>query len=146
MCGRWTDILLEIADGRATPHIFFGATYYKRCSAEHLLYLAMVLDVYSRRVVGWAMEAHLKTELILSALNMALAQRRPKNVIHHSDRGCQPRLNGSSQQLVRVLIITPLDIISNRSSPQGSLTRMRQKPGAQCFSEKAVGAAFLEFG
>jgi putative transposase len=53
------------------------------------LYLAMVLDVYSRRIVGWAMETHLKTELILGALEMALAQRRPDSVIHHSDRGCQ---------------------------------------------------------
>jgi len=46
-------------------------------------------DVWSRRIVGWAMEPHLKTELVLSALNMALAQRRPEAVIHHSDRGCQ---------------------------------------------------------
>jgi len=53
------------------------------------LYLAMVLDVYSRRVVGWAMETHLRTELILAALNMAVTQRRPSAVIHHSDRGCQ---------------------------------------------------------
>ena len=53
------------------------------------LYLAIVLDVWSRRVVGWSMETHLKTELVLSALNMALAQRRPEAVIHHSDRGCQ---------------------------------------------------------
>jgi putative transposase len=53
------------------------------------LYLGMVLDVYSRRVVGWAMETHLRTELILSALNMAITQRRPSAVIHHSDRGCQ---------------------------------------------------------
>lgn len=53
------------------------------------LYLAMVLDVYSRRVVGWAMETHLRTELILAALEMALAQRRPEGVIHHSDPGCQ---------------------------------------------------------
>jgi putative transposase len=53
------------------------------------LYLAMVLDVYSRRVVGWAMQTHLRTELILAALEMALVQRRPKGVIHHSDRGCQ---------------------------------------------------------
>lgn len=53
------------------------------------LYLSMVLDVYSRRVVGWAMETHLKTELIRSSLEMALKQRRPKKVIHHSDRGCQ---------------------------------------------------------
>jgi putative transposase len=53
------------------------------------LYLAMVLDVYSRRVVGWAMETHLRAELILAALNMAITQRRPQAVIHHSDRGCQ---------------------------------------------------------
>ena len=53
------------------------------------LYLAVVLDVWSRRVVGWALETHLRTELVLSALEMALAQRRPRAVVHHSDRGCQ---------------------------------------------------------
>jgi putative transposase len=49
----------------------------------------MVLDVYSRRVVGWSMATHLRTELILAALNMAITQRQPSAVIHHSDRGCQ---------------------------------------------------------
>jgi len=53
------------------------------------LYLAMVLDVYSRRIVGWSMETHLRTELILQALEMAITQRQPSAVIHHSDRGCQ---------------------------------------------------------
>ena len=53
------------------------------------LYLAIVLDVFSRRVVGWAMAAHLRTELVVEALEMAVAQRRPAAVIHHSDRGCQ---------------------------------------------------------
>jgi putative transposase len=53
------------------------------------LYLAVVLDSWSRRIVGWAMATHLRTELVLDALNMALAQRRPTNVIHHSDQGCQ---------------------------------------------------------
>jgi putative transposase len=53
------------------------------------LFLAVVLDVFSRRIVGWAMENHLRTELILHALEMALARRRPKDVIHHSDQGCQ---------------------------------------------------------
>lgn len=53
------------------------------------LYLAIVLDACSRKVVGWAMENHLKTELVLAAINMALAQRRPDGVIHHSDRGTQ---------------------------------------------------------
>ena len=53
------------------------------------LFLSIVLDVFSRRIVGWAMATHLKTELVLDALNMAVAQRRPQDVIHHSDRGCQ---------------------------------------------------------
>lgn len=53
------------------------------------LYLAVVLDVWRRRVVGWAMATHLRTELVLDALNMAVEQRRPTNVIHHSDQGCQ---------------------------------------------------------
>ena len=53
------------------------------------LYLAVVLDAWSRRVVGWAMAPHLRTELVLEALNMALTQRRPTDVIHHSDQGCQ---------------------------------------------------------
>ena len=54
------------------------------------LYLAVVLDVFSRRVVGWAMSALLETTLVLDALNMALWNRRPAaGVVHHSDRGVQ---------------------------------------------------------
>jgi putative transposase len=54
------------------------------------LYLAVVLDVYSRRIIGWAMADHLRTELVLAALEMALWQRRPAHgVIHHSDHGSQ---------------------------------------------------------
>jgi putative transposase len=53
------------------------------------LYLAVVVDACSRRVVGWSMETHLKTELVLQALNMALWQRKPESVIHHSDQGTQ---------------------------------------------------------
>ena len=53
------------------------------------LYLAVVVDAWSRRVVGWAMANHLRTELVLDALNMALGQRRATGVIHHSDQGCQ---------------------------------------------------------
>ena len=53
------------------------------------LYLAVVIDAWSRRVVGWAMAGHLRTELVLQALNMAIWQRRPEEVIHHSDQGSQ---------------------------------------------------------
>ena len=63
------------------------------------LYLAIVLDVWSRRIVGCAMETHLRTELVLAALDMALTQRRLEAVVHHSDRGCQGEFNWSSQHL-----------------------------------------------
>jgi putative transposase len=53
------------------------------------VYLAVVLDAWSRRVVGWAMATHLRSELVLDALAMALQQRRPEGVIHHSDQGTQ---------------------------------------------------------
>ncbi len=58
-------------------------------TAAGFVYLAVVLDAFSRRVVGWAMANHLRTELVLDALEMALAQRRPRDVIHHSDQGSQ---------------------------------------------------------
>jgi transposase InsO family protein len=54
------------------------------------LYLAVVLDACSRRIVGWSMATTLATQLVLGALNMALAVRRPRGVIHHSDQGSRP--------------------------------------------------------
>jgi putative transposase len=53
------------------------------------IFLAIVLDVWSRRVVGWSIGEQMHTELVLAALNMAIEQRRPTNVIHHSDHGSQ---------------------------------------------------------
>src|SRR3546814_13524380 len=55
------------------------------------LYLAIVLDVFSRRIVGWAMDSRMQTALVLDALQMAAAQRQPTDVIHHSDQGSQYR-------------------------------------------------------
>lgn len=54
------------------------------------IFLAVVLDVWSRKIVGWAMGGDMRTSLVLAALNMAIEQRRPdQSVIHHSDRGAQ---------------------------------------------------------
>jgi transposase InsO family protein len=59
-------------------------------TGEGWLYLAGVLDLYSRRLIGWAMAATMETTLPLAALNMALRQRQPVGqVLHHSDRGSQ---------------------------------------------------------
>jgi transposase InsO family protein len=53
-------------------------------------YLAIVLDLYSRAVVGWALRSHMKSSLVIEALQMAIRRRRPpRGLIHHSDRGCQ---------------------------------------------------------
>jgi putative transposase len=72
------------------------------------LYLAVVLDAYSRRIVGWSMATTLAKQLVLDALNMALATRRPTGVIHHSDQGSQGGFKWSSQQ----------DLVAYRSTRQ----------------------------
>ena len=53
------------------------------------IFLAVVVDVWSRRVVGWSLADHLRTSLVLAALDMAIVQRCPDGVVHHSDKGCQ---------------------------------------------------------
>ncbi len=58
-------------------------------TAAGFLYLAIVLDAWSRKIVGWSMANHLRTELVLDAMEAAIGQRRPRDVIHHSDQGCQ---------------------------------------------------------
>ena len=58
-------------------------------SNEGFVYLAFILDACSRRVVGWSMAAHLRTELVVDALQMAIARRKPSpGLVHHSDREC----------------------------------------------------------
>ena len=61
------------------------------------MYLAVVLDAWSRKIVGWSMANHLRTGLVLDALDMAIGQRRPADVVHHSDQGSQGGFKGSSQ-------------------------------------------------
>lgn len=76
-------------------------TYLK--SWEGVGFFSFVLDVYSRRVVGWQLASHMRTDLVLDALKMALGTRRhgaDVQLVHHSDRGSQPELNRSSQQCV----------------------------------------------
>ena len=59
-------------------------------SREGFLYLAFILDACSRRIVGWSMATHLRSELVIDALQMAIARRKPSaGLVHHSDRGVQ---------------------------------------------------------
>lgn len=86
-------------------------------TAVGFLYLAVVLDAWSRKIVGWAMANHLRTELVLDALGMAIGQRHPADVIHHSDQGSQPGFNQSSQRLCEPTAgarQTPLQVFSRQ--------------------------------
>jgi putative transposase len=79
----------QTAFSEAPNRLWVADITYAR-SWEGWLYLAFVLDAYSRKVVGWSMANHLRTELVLDALNMAIHNRRPAaGLLHHSDRGSQ---------------------------------------------------------
>lgn len=53
------------------------------------VYMAVIMDAFSRRIVGWAVAVHMRTDLVIEALEMALKKRNPVSVIHHSDQGSQ---------------------------------------------------------
>jgi transposase InsO family protein len=72
------------------PNQAWGADITYLWTQEGWIYLAVVIDLYSRRVVGWAMDRHMKKALVIRALMMAINLRKPSpGLIHHSDRGSQ---------------------------------------------------------
>ena len=82
----------------AAPDRLWVADITSVATGEGWRYLAVVVDASSRRVVGWAMAEHLRTEFVLAALEMALQRRRPPaGLVHHSDHGCQGEFSRSSQ-------------------------------------------------
>jgi putative transposase len=82
------------------PNLVWAADLTYIPTAEGWLYLAVVIDLYARKVVGWAAAGHMRTELCLEALDKALVLRSPKRgFIHHSDRGSQYASNAYQQRL-----------------------------------------------
>jgi putative transposase len=117
------------------------------------LYLAVVLDAFSRRIVGWAMETYLRTELVLKALDKALAQRRATGVIHHSDQGSQYtslafgkrcEQAGVRPSMARWVIasITPCARASsppsNASCSTAKVSKPRSRPAWRCSTSSRV--------
>ena len=71
-------------------------------TGEGWLYVAAIMDLHTRKIVGWSMRDHLRAELATSALMMATQRQQPgTSLVHHSDRGIQGGFNQSSQRLVR---------------------------------------------
>lgn len=71
------------------PNLLWVADITFVPTASGFLYLAVVLDAWSRKIVGWSMANHLRAELVIDALAAAIGQRKPADVIHHSDQGSQ---------------------------------------------------------
>jgi len=98
---RVADDLVERRFRPEAPDVLWVADITYLRTWEGWLYLAAVQDAYSRRIVGWSMADHMRAELVVDALHMALHRRRPKRgLIHHSDQGSQLGLKESSQHRV----------------------------------------------
>lgn len=96
---RVADDLVERKFRPDAPNVLWVADITYLRTWEGWLYLAAVQDAYSRRIVGWAMTEHMRTELVADALQMAVHRRRPQpGLIHHSDQGSQYVALGFGQQ------------------------------------------------
>jgi putative transposase len=96
---RVADDLVERKFRPDAPNVLWVADITYLRTWEGWLYLAAVQDAYSRRIVGWAMTEHMRTELVADALQMAVQRRRPEpGLIHHSDQGSQYVALGFGQQ------------------------------------------------
>jgi len=83
---------------------------------EGWLYLAAVLDAFSRRCIGWGMADHLRTELVLDALELAIVRRRPAKdggLVHHSDHGCQYTSLAFGQRLQAAGIVASMGSVGD---------------------------------
>jgi putative transposase len=103
---RRPDLVQREFDAAAANRLWVADLSYLRCW-EGLVYFAFVIDAYSRMIVGWQLATHMRTDLVLDALKMALGLREPGadvELAHHSDRGSQGGFNWSSQHLVMEVV------------------------------------------
>ena len=99
---RVADDLVERQFRPAAPNLLWIADLTYLRTWQGWLYLAAVQDAYSRAIVGWSMAEHMRSELVVDALKMAVARRRPDpGLVHHSDQGSQGGFKRSSQRSIR---------------------------------------------
>jgi len=100
--GYSPNLLINGLSPRGVDRIWVGDITYVPMVGNGFLYLALLMDLYSRRIVGWELEANMKEPLVLSALRFAIAGRQPgEDLIHHTDRGGQYAGNGYRRVLKR---------------------------------------------
>ena len=95
--------LLDRQFEAAGPNLKWAADFSYLWTHEGWLFVAVVIDLFPRRVVGWSAQAHMTANLVMDALMTAIWRRgAPRALLHHSDQGSQARVNQSSQRSVRV--------------------------------------------
>jgi len=112
--GYSPNLLLNGPPPRGVDRVWVGDITYLPLSGNGFLYLALLMDLYSRRIVGWELGANIKEPLVLSALRFAIAGRQPGvELIHHTDRGGQYAGNKYRQVLERARMLQSMSRADN---------------------------------
>jgi putative transposase len=117
---------------------------------EGFLYLAFILDVYSRKVVGWSMASHLRSELVAAALEMAIRRRNPSaGLIHHSDRGAQYTALSFGKRLEQAGIVPSISRVGSaldNAISESFVSTLKSEIGVSRYlSRQAARASIFEF-
>ena len=117
---------------------------------EGFVYLAFILDVYSRKVVGWSMASHLRTELVAAALEMAIRRRNPSaGLINHSDRGAQYTALSFGKRLEQAGIVPSMSRVGSaldNAISESFISTLKSEIGASRYPDRQTArASIFEF-
>jgi putative transposase len=117
---------------------------------EGFLYLAFILDVYSRKVVGWSMASHLRSELVATALEMAIRRRNPSvGLIHHSDRGAQYTAPSFGKRLEQAGIVASMSRVGSaldNAISESFVSTLKSEIGVSRYPDRQTArASIFEF-
>jgi putative transposase len=114
---------------------------------EGFLYLAFILDVYSRKVVGWSMASHLRTELVAAALEMATIRRNPSaGLIHHSDRGAQYTALSFGKKLEQAWIVPSMSRVGSaldNAISESFVSTLKSEIGVSGYPDRQTARALI---
>jgi putative transposase len=132
------------------PNKLWTADITYMSTEEGFLYLAFVLDVYSRKVVGWSMANHLRSELVAAALEMAIGRRNPSaGLIHHSDRGAQYTALSFGKKLEVAGIVPSMSRVGSaldNAISESFVSTLKSEIGVSCYpTRQAARASVFEF-
>ncbi len=127
-----------------------GGHYIPAHGCEGFLYLAFILDVYSRKVVGWSMASHLRSELVAAALEMAIRRRNPSvGLIHHSDRGAQYTALSFGKRLDEAGIVPSMGRVGSaldNAISESFVSTLKSEIGVSRYPDRQVArASIFEF-